>query len=237
MKNVSFIAASFCFLVNSFAVRADTIPTLFGSSAIASAPHGGPIEFSITGDTFSLGGFVPAPQVGIPFQLGSYSTSFSFRGGNNGPMGSTVGRITLDGFTTFSMYAGSGVVSAPDITIFSLAGLSSDFVLTSGHTAVIVSPASPVATFVLPATMSGTFTACRTADGFSCTSPSLANVAVDSPGVLTIVAKYRGPIAGPIVLIDESFTTVPEPSSMAYAAPVLGLIAIRRAAKSKRRSP
>src|SRR5690242_13530178 len=110
MRKFLLVIFSCFFLAHSFTARADSIPSGSATLALASAQHGGPFEFYMTGFLFSLRGFVPAPEIGLPSQFGPYAMSFFFQGGNNGPMGHTEGALSIDGAAVYATFAGSALI-------------------------------------------------------------------------------------------------------------------------------
>jgi hypothetical protein len=220
-----------CLVVCS--LRADPIPTLTANSASAGigeaegceANLGCQFVFSASGDSFSLSGSgfsgsdyrnsVPLFPIFVPTFFGIQATPGS-------QFGQAAGQVILAGQTYSVQYSGTATVNAPTVLITPIGGVTaSTFTVSSGDiTAPPITPSSPSTMIVLPATITGSFSACLTPMfGLYCSSssPAVADISVDLTGELTynIDVFYIGTTPD-FFNTTESFisTPVPEPSSM-----------------------
>jgi hypothetical protein len=190
-----------------------------GAACYAGISANGP-SFTLGGDGYALAGFFGTGV--IPF-LTPISTSLSVSGTAVGMGPEALVGGNFEG--TPVNYVGSATVNAPaiEITCPSPATTmgcltSSTFTITVGGVAVSsFTQSSPETGVTLPATISGTFSACdNTLNPFCTAGPSLGNVAINSPGTLDIAIDV---VSFPnIAEVTESFTTTPEPASLLLVA-------------------
>jgi len=207
-KYFLFIASSVLF---GSQLAANPIQDLTITSLTASwGPDGGPISFSGSGPSVTIGGWsqgLSSPP--IPYTEGAPIGAFSFNlSPNLLPILSLGG--TVDG-TPVSLQRPGPVVS--------------------GSTNL---PAPVNGTVSFAATVAGTYAAyaCGASEAPpNCTGSQVANIAVNLPGVLTL--EFGGPPTGTTFLVGATFATVPEPSAMLVT--LLGGVALAGCCFSRRR--
>lgn len=234
-----------CCCAVAIPLAADTIPTLTATSAnVVSgeglAPcylaFGCAADGTIAGDFFTLGGtgYEALAQPFTPY--GDNDPRFGFispTGGNASgePQGALpfYGRVMLGGTTTAVEYEGTTLISAPTIMFGGPIGSTTISVSAGGRTAPPMTPSSPTTTIVLPASITGGFTACPyplfpPLYPICVVSPPVANIVVDLQGVLTVNMHAYYVYGEPNdVRVSESFTTTPDPPTILLVA--LGLLA------------
>jgi hypothetical protein len=208
-KYFLFIASSVLF---GSQLVADPIQDLTITSLTASwGPDGGPISFSGSGPSVTIGGWsqgLSSPP--FPYAEGAPIGAFSFN---------------LSPTNFFTVLARGGTVDGAPV------GLQRPGPVVSGSTNL---PAPVNGTVSFAATVAGTYTAfaCGPSEAPpNCTGSQGANIAVNLPGVLTL--DFGGPPTGTTFLLGATFTTTPEPSAM--LATLLGGVAIAGCCFSRRR--
>jgi hypothetical protein len=246
------IIAVFCII----ACRLPAEPiTLTASSAAVSQTFCGPSNvwcaagISAAGPSFSLRGSsyiysrtINSGEFAQPVLLVAYPTSFILSGTDFGPFGPDLGFGPMFVGGQFPpggssvLYFGSATLNAIPFVLTcpspeTTAGCSTSPAITlrAGEINLSLTPASNPANFVLPATMTGNFSACGTfsISRLNCLAPPLGNVSIDLPGELsvTILASFAGPRLGAIQ-VSESFagTPVPEPAALLVTGLGIALI-------------
>jgi hypothetical protein len=240
LQRTLFLVASCCVL--ACRLPADTLTATAASAAADSGPvcHGpDPLNcqagISASSASFTLLGSGPNPI--IPFtEQGTFAAGFqqtlpAFIPGTVQP---GFGHIT--GVSSPVLYYGTFIVTGPDLQATVLNPPEDTIIqLSYGSIVELITPSSPNASFILPANIQGTFTACASTTPFpplTCDSSSpnfLANIMIDLPGHLV----WDVNVNDGLVTLDESFTNLPEPATYLLAALGIALlVALRRRAKN-----
>ena len=212
---------------------ADPIPTLAATSATAfftsftvcpgPNPPGCQTGISASSDSFTLSGGGPTSQGANFVQQGTFSTSFQQTLPAFGPFppqpGS--GQVTIGGVTFRVEYFGTFTVNGPELQSMQFNPAGNPIQVSYGNTVELISPSSPTATFFLPATIQGSFLACNILllppfpSGCDASSPAaLANISINLPGELTYSVHINFASGTPLTTVDESFASIPEPTSL-----------------------
>ena len=225
------LLAAFCML--TCCLSADSIPTLIATSAEVTP---GGCTFSadcfsdilVMGESFTLSGRGRGGS-GLPQGLGFFipiPTSFT--------VSSTSQALDIGGqFEGVSVnYFGSVMVTGPSFELTCPSPETTHGCLDS-PTIITTVGGQPASLDHLPATLTGSFSACDNTHLIQCGGPPIiGNVSIDLPGQLSVSVGFIAPGIG---RITESFTSAPEPTSLVPVA--LGIALTIRLTLRRKHSP